>query len=659
MIGLAATANTLWVILAWTLLNVLPGFAVYHRLKRGGYDILEAFGLSIVASPVLNSISHAFFGYLGAPILFSILFVQATAAWALFAPSGADAKRAKHAARRRAYYSRQELRTILPVALALTLMVAVPPMVNANVRHRSDNQLHAGIVYSVLNTGIPPEAPYLAGYNLYYYWFYDLANAITAYAGGLDATSAIYITNASGFFSLIVMMWLLSRSFGGDLTRNLMAVAFLAFGMNAYRGLEILQGLLNGSIVLGDIQGVGAVLYMLTGWGNASLLVGFLVGHAPALTLAFIATGLYSMSEYRKGGDRVYLASLFLCTFGAFGFHPPTGIYFCLAVGIYAVLEFIFRSMRTSTAAGIAAAAAVVLLIPYSVQITSSKEGDIWANYLRVGDISAYYKANGAWNAVSYALSPLQYLISTHLQIVSVFAAAGLVIGLRRLNLVLLSALAAFTATYVLVNTPGGSWKNTELLMIPLAILASWPAAEAAKRIPYVWGRRLFLAALVLVLAPTDVITVWGYSTSMGVPADDTREAVYSWIAENTPTDGVFIFSTNHYAQFMSYSGRSSFVFNKFWRLHGYDEEVIKDRQTLINDIEYGRSVDNDSAKICNITQRPTYVVMTPQHVGKAEAPLEKFSDADRFVVNMVPTSDGNASIVELKCDRIIKPSPG
>jgi hypothetical protein len=634
---------------AWAALNLLPGLVAYLIVRRDGYRFVESIAFSLAMSPILTATVAAAFGYLGAPLWFSAVFaVLASAAAAhRFAGGGRMVFRnIRHAI----VEEQREWSLILPVALALAAMIAVPPLLNPLVTVRSDNQLHAGIVHSILNTGIPPEAPYLAGQTLQYYWLYDLANLMTSYACAIPATSAIYVTNVTGFFTLLLMVWLIGKSVGGTRMHGLMAVVFMAFGLNAYRGLEIAYLVASGSMSLSGLKSMGAVLGALTGGGNASMPVGFLVGHAMAASLGFIAGGLYCLDQYRKTGDGRILAPFFVLSLGAVGYHPPTGIYYGLALGIYIVLEAILDRGKMALKIFAVLAAVAVMLLPYNLGITSEKTRSIWDNYVKAQVLPS--NAPGypdEW--LRHVLSPLASIAQTHLQIVCLLAALGILFRIFKADILMASALIGFSLTYVLFNTPGGDWENTLLLMLPLSVYASVALVDAVSKVGYRsmrWGAYLAVAVL---LSPASVMTVYGYTTEQWWGQPESTVRMYDWVNENTPEDAVMVY--NNLGYFMSEVRRSSFIFDTFGNIHGANGTLTERRMSLVNDIIGGRNVTANAAAICQETGRPLYIVVSREETPNIDAMKAFTSHPEYFQLNTLKGGDGNTAVIGVRCERL------
>jgi hypothetical protein len=375
MMDISDLVHIVWIILSVVAYNVVPGFVLCLLSRKKNISLIESFGLAIVLSPVINCLTHVFFGFFGAPRYISLLTVQIVSLMILIPLIKKNTYKLS--------YDKNELICLLSTALAITFLLSIPGLVNPEVLVRSDNQIHAAVTHSIINTGIPPEAPNLAGYPLLYYWFYDLNTALLSQFTGLHPTSAIYLSNCLGFFSVLVMLWLVSKSFGGRNIMNFMTLIFFSFSLNALKGLELFKEILSGKINLVSLTGVSPILNALTGWGNASIFVGFLVAHAPALSMASIVGGIYCISEFRNTKSREYLFYLLIFLFASVHIHPPTGVYFFLAVSLIAVFQLIFEDGKSAAFIVAVLVISALLALPYYCLLTTGKTSSVWDNYFR------------------------------------------------------------------------------------------------------------------------------------------------------------------------------------------------------------------------------------------------------------------------------------
>jgi hypothetical protein len=204
------------------------------------------------------------------------------------------------------------------------------------------------------------------------------------------------------------------------------------------------------------------------------------------------------------------------------------------------------------------------------------------------------------------------YLLLDRLQIVTLLAAFGLIMWWRRLNLVLITSLLAFSAAYVLITLPGGGWKFPYPFMIPLSMLAGWCVVGIVSKIPYRKTRLVVDALTVVVLMPTNLLVVRAYTSTKGRGFGDSIDPVCSWIQANTAKNSVIVYERIFHG-FQLCSKRSAFLHKSKYisGILGYDKKTFGGRYRLIDNLLGGKDVARNAAKICRTTKRPTYILLT------------------------------------------------
>ncbi|MBI1798814.1 MAG: hypothetical protein HYR73_03920 [Candidatus Eisenbacteria bacterium] len=139
------------------------------------------------------------------------------------------------------------------LSLGLSLAIAIPHFINPWMLVKSDAWNHCGIVYQILERGMPPEDPRFAGLHLNYVWFFNLFVGLLSSVHDGDPFVFMSTLNVADV-ALIAWLaylagWMLWRRCEGALGAALLT----CFGFNAFmyltwplRGLRGMSGLPNG-----------------------------------------------------------------------------------------------------------------------------------------------------------------------------------------------------------------------------------------------------------------------------------------------------------------------------------------------------------------------------------------------------------------------------
>src|SRR5262249_25769623 len=117
--------------------------------------------------------------------------------------------------------------------LGAALFVALPPLVNAWTRFRSDTWVHAGIVYEISERGIPPQDPRFAGMRLNYVWFYNLFIALMDGLRGGSPFVAMIVANVCWMGAQVALGWQLAWTLWRERPAARAALPLLLLGLNA------------------------------------------------------------------------------------------------------------------------------------------------------------------------------------------------------------------------------------------------------------------------------------------------------------------------------------------------------------------------------------------------------------------------------------------
>jgi hypothetical protein len=124
-------------------------------------------------------------------------------------------------------------RWIWGVCLAAVAFVALPPLLNAWIRIRSDGWVHGALVWEIVHHGAPPVDPRFIGMHLNYVWFYNFFIAQLTSLRGQDPFTFMAILNVLDLSLVVWLVWQLAHSVWGERRAAQGAVLALLLGMNA------------------------------------------------------------------------------------------------------------------------------------------------------------------------------------------------------------------------------------------------------------------------------------------------------------------------------------------------------------------------------------------------------------------------------------------
>jgi hypothetical protein len=346
-------------------LGVFPGLALARLLVPGAANATR-WTLGIALAPLTTAVAGWALVQGGQPLQASARLV-AIAGWLLFAGGEARA------------LSRQEPaaadapgdRAVWAWALAAAAFVALPALTNAWTRVRSDSWVHAGIVWEIVERGIPPQDPRFAGLPLNYVWFYNL---FLAMLGALRPDSPPFthmaVANVCWVGLLVWLGWQLAWTLWRERAAARAGLPLLLTGLNA--GALLLWPLWFLRAFVGEVRGVAEARRVLAGahWGGVDVmrqlsapfawmvnswdkfLIGTALGYAWLLLLVALWAGarwLADAGATEPGSARSawrWLAVAFAASAGMMLFHSvvglsaiPVGVGACLLLSLLAVRE--------------------------------------------------------------------------------------------------------------------------------------------------------------------------------------------------------------------------------------------------------------------------------------------------------------------------------
>jgi hypothetical protein len=637
---------------AWALypaLGLFPGLAAACLLPlEGGAVARLALGLAV--APLVSAVAGWALVAAGVPLPIAAraVAVAGWAAWAALAWRGPRV--AKDGARE------PGARFALLWALGAALTVGLTLFCNPYLRVRSDAWTHAGIVWEILERGIPPQDPRFAGMPLNYVWFFNLFIAMASTLRGGDPFVFMAIFNAANMAATMLVVWTIGRRLWGVPAAAGCAM-LTALGFNA--GAWLLWPLNLLRALLGRNRGWPEVKFALdqvhlTDWRvmnslgapstyMANFLDKFLVGTALNYAYVMMLLYLWALVTWLATGRRATLAWAAASACGMMMFHGVVGMSVLpvmigtLSVAALAARRWPWLPAPSRLAAfGLASLAGAAIVMPYTISISRgwapSRTG-LHATVIRFDPWMLWTLATALGVTAWIARRPIRRVFSERRPDGALLALFMLAMGLFA----------------TLVRLP--LWNQTKFVQqafMPLALLGG-PAlvpewrAWAARRGPAIAG-----LAFALVFAAPPALTLFGFlSDRSGRTAPELNPApgepaLYAWIRRETPPDAVFI-DRDFCPLLMVRAGRQLLLGSRLGpEIAAFPLDQLEERRAVMADL-YGpvAALDGDAAVLRRL-ERPVYVLYREKDgsgpsparaLARAPSPFRSVYDRDGFVL--------------------------
>jgi len=394
--------------------------------------------------------------------------------------------------------------------------------------------LHTSMVYQILEQGLPPVHPYLAGEPLRYSWGYHALAALVVRALNLSPSLSFALINVVCLALVLLLIDRISSRVLNDDRAGAFSVILAVFALTVIpRNLWVLR----------TIQFEGVPLFAIEARGVPVFEKFINVNGAP-LGLVFFLLALHSIVRLFQGGRPPLHA--FLLGVGAAGcgffyapFLPGLGVGALAACAARGALESrrlgrlpALRRLRWPFAG---LAGGLVLILPYFIGTSSGAAGKV--QLLHPGFTLA--------NSLGYLIVFAPALVILYLGRRVLRESAE-----RQGVLTLIAFILANSLCYIVLHLPShNEYKFLVLLSVPLGILAGVAFRGMMQR----YDRRiLFLCFLPLLLPLYDVTegrSRWfskvphHYGESGGniYSLNEEEDEMNQWIRENTPPSSVFL----------------------------------------------------------------------------------------------------------------------
>ncbi len=514
------------------------------------------------------------------------------------------------------------------LVVVLTLLVAVPLLVNGALRLRSDAWFHAAVSERIAQGGLPPDDPFYAGLQLRYFWGYHVYLLVLRSACGLSLFDLMASLNVLVFALYLLGVHSLSRRLDPESRGSKWAMVLAVFGINVFGGVLLL-----GRAFFGETRGFGALNGVLRSGvvvvhqnlsyrylhSLAFVLDKFLVGTPFGMALVILLCFLGAAIDWLSGKHRSSLILAGLCYGAALFFHAVVGLSILICAGAAfagTALSGRIRTRHGGPPLGIYGvlmlAVTTAALSPYLTAIIS---------FTGRGSVLPL-AANGAflWTLLAVGILPLCLVVFRLIR--------------RRPTVSGEMFLYLFIVAVVILGTfarlpLGNAYKFVYIASLPMIALAGGMVPDIPGLLRGLGGMRyILLAALCLCAVATVSFGVAGCILDPGVdvpvPVSDgmpsltnAEEEGYRWIRERTP-DGSIMINANRRDILVLGPRRQLWTQSTYAEAWGYAPDVIEWRRVVVQALYTERSLPADAWVKMFAFDQPLYLIVRSDDPGSA-----------------------------------------
>ncbi len=502
--------------------------------------------------------------------------------------------------------------------IGATLLIALPLLLNGDLRVRSDAWTHIGLVRKIVTEPYPWTDPRFAGYPLRYFWFMNLWAAGFAARSGTSFSWGLTLINLTGLAASLAGLLTVTRRFLPTRGLRLVALGVAACGLNplgAYGSLtQIASALLGRTRTAGSLGEAIAPQHFLdadvtetltfeatsyVGWIDKYLVItAFGIGMAAAILLA----GTVWESARERRVDREQLTLLALGFAATLFHHPIAALILGVTLGAALIVPHLLRQApltRRQTLRMLGAMAlACLAAAPYLASILQNRE------------------AHGS--GFGFGLQ--------RVWILTILAVLGPLIALlvwewrtlrERLGAAWVSAVAfVATALAFALGVTMPSVNENKAIILFFCIAAPFGAPGVVRLHRWAWRRIPWRIAWLAVLASAVAVPsmIWlGYLLQREPQPSVAAAAAGQWIRSQTPADAVLIEPVGA-RLLMNRAERDMWVSDAtFIRECGYPRAALEERIRLVDMLYETGEVDSPGAENLRGLQRPIYLFVAPE----------------------------------------------
>lgn len=625
---------------------VLPGLIFFFLAGDRERPVTDTIFITPLISPVIFSITALLVtqlvpGFLLAVRLSAGLFYIILAA-ALF--SG------------RAQYGRRELNLpgrVILLSCGYGALIGLMYLFNSVLLIRSDAWYHASVVNEIVARGVPPMEPWLNGQPIRYMWIYHFFIAVWKTLSGIELFWGLGFLNLVSAFTLPYLLGRMVSYFVSGAKRifysTLMGLAGLesaAWIMFPTVLIKPLTGEVKGKEELIRIienidltgQGILTTLAPLGTWMvNLSDKYITITAFSFALNLFIFCFIIFLSRSFISRCKLRSMISIFLITAGAYLFHVVIGMALVSTIVGSGILLLLFgkfavrdeEKLSNKLLPSVMAVLVFIAALPYFVSLggAESKGGSFLSEHLHFG----------LRNLITIAM-PLIVLFLPARRLIRKFSGSE-----NRNYLLLLAWIIPLLALNLFADLP---IRGESKLIFPLFILlGSLIGIEIFNILRESVGRKkklLFAFFSILFFIPP-VMTFGAFIiTSPGQDAIEPKNKEILKIRHQIYKSDKELFRmiesrTDRYAVIMEkdlkhlapvFASRRNLTANmKFYRVYGYDLDVVRDNYRINQNIFSLERLSEDTLRFLKATDQNLFFLLYGDEAIESEGLIEKFEE--------------------------------
>ncbi len=436
----------------------------------------------------------------------------------------------------------------LLLAVAITAVIAAPIVESNRVRASIHGMLHASILYSAVDRGVPPENPFFAGRPVRYYWAYHVASAAAGEIGAVEPTTVFCASNLLTLTAFLLLLAHLANDAFRSRAAAALAVPLGFLGLNPF-GAFFFRGR-HPEVSLEEVAGGADPIHYikeLTIGGDERISATFTkfmnVSSFPVSFTLLLASWLLLARLVRR--PELPLAGLAgLAIAGSIALSPITGATAGLALGAAALVLLLPSGWGGVRRGALLAAGALIagLLLALPFVLVGSGAPDLPREQLLAVKPELAKLSRVLWN-----LGPILLL--------AVPAAIAAARRKDRGTTLLSISLLPLLVTAIVLSFPVASeYKLVRMAAPLLGVFAAGSLALLFARFSSVIAGAIAVV-VTLLFVPTNALIWNAYrahaNATLPYHGDGTRVVVdfdahpiaemYEWIRTNTPADAVII----------------------------------------------------------------------------------------------------------------------
>lgn len=577
-LGLAAAGILMMLPLSWlslVLLLFLPGLAILLLLKER-VTLSELIGISGTLSVLFFPLAIL----LVSPV--SVTLAGVLLGWVVVAIGAYGFWKGKQVS---VDTSDWQIQVVAALIFLIVLVITLKTFVIDDrglvlaTTHASDLNWHLSISQRFATAPqLPPQDPYLPGYDIVYNWFMQVAFGELSLLTGVGLFEAFKVVVPFVSALVFVDVFLLSRAIFDDDTKASLLAGIIYVASSGLSWLYLLYLNLTGQPI--DLFKI--IIYEWTGimglkYDSTSLY--FFLPQTQTFGLLAMVFGMYMYIETARKKSLLFAVVTGLALASLVMYHVITAFPVFLSLGLfflyllYREREQLLKNRDLHRLAVLALPLAVAAIAGiYEILLMSSNAG----SQITLGHDPDVYVT------MLFSIGPL-----------IPFALWGMYLARNNLYAWLLVLFAALNFVFVNIfemNLTHNTYRFIVYMTLPVSLFAGLALARWLFS-PAKW--KIAVAALVvLIMVPSTICIIMFYNDSSYVHAIPADVKALEWIKSNTPKDAIFFEEPSHFVRLPVVTGREDAYAGEIytWQYHNVDKQQemeailrMTDREALYN----------------------------------------------------------------------------